>query len=287
MPAELTSTRNPRVKQLVTLRRRRARDELGVTLIDGYDELVLALDAGVQPESVYHCAAYAAGDARAETLAARLAGTAAATPTAVSREVFAKISYRENPDGWLAVVPAPGRPLDALQLPERPLILVCESVEKPGNLGAMLRTADATGLAAVIAAGPVTDWGNPNLVRASKGTVFSVPVASAATDDVVEWLHDHHVDLVATSPDAESTIDAVDLSGAIAIAVGAEHTGLSPELVASARYVVRIPMFGRINSLNVSASAAIGLYEAVRQRPLGPALSPVWTPPDTSDSAGV
>jgi TrmH family RNA methyltransferase len=262
VPAELTSTRNPRVKQLVALRRRRARDELGVTLIDGYDELILALDAGVQPESVYHCAAYSADDARAGALAGRLAGA----PVSVSREVFAKISYRENPDGWLAVVPAPGHRLDALELPDQPLILVCESVEKPGNLGAMLRTADAAGVAAVIAAGPVTDWGNPNLVRASKGTVFSVAVASAATAEVIEWLDEHHVDLVATSPDAEWAIDAVDLSGAVAIAVGAEHTGLSPELVAGARHVVRIPMFGRVNSLNVSASAAIGLYEAVRQR---------------------
>jgi TrmH family RNA methyltransferase len=262
VPAELTSTRNPRVKQLVALRRRRARDELGVTLIDGYDELVLALDAGVQPENVYHCAAYATGDAHASTLEGRLARV----PVSVSREVFAKISYRENPDGWLAVVPAPGSRLDALELPDQPLILVCESVEKPGNLGAMLRTADAAGVAAVIAAGPVTDWGNPNLVRASKGTVFSVAVASAATSDVVEWLHERDIDLVATSPDGHSAIDTIDLSGAVAIAVGAEHTGLSRDLVAAARHVVRIPMFGRINSLNVSASAAIGLYEAVRQR---------------------
>lgn len=262
MPVELTSTRNPRVKQLVALRRRRARDESGVTLIDGYDEIALALDAGVAPETVYHCPAYDADDARANALTARLTDP----PVPVSRDVFAKISYRENPDGWLAVVPAPVTRLDALTLPDRPLILVCESVEKPGNLGAMLRTADAVGAAAVIAAGPVTDWGNPNLVRASKGTVFSVAVASAATGEVVDWLAAHHVDLVATSPDATATIDAADLTGAIAIAVGAEHAGLSPELVASARHVVRIPMFGRVNSLNVSASAAIGLYEAVRQR---------------------
>jgi RNA methyltransferase, TrmH family len=254
--AELTSTRNPRVKQLVALRRRRARDQSGVTLIDGYDELLLALDAGVQPEAVYYCAAYASG-ALDERLAERIS---------VSREVFDKIAYRENPDGWLAVVPSPPARLDALSVPPHPLILVAESVEKPGNLGAMLRTADAAGVAAVIAAGPITDWGNPNLVRASKGTVFTVPVASATTAEVLDWLADHDVVLVAASPDAELTIDRLDLTGAVAIAVGAEHIGLSPELVAAARHTARIPMFGRVNSLNVSASAAISLYEAVRQR---------------------
>ena len=262
MPAELTSTRNPRVKQLVALRRRRARDELGVTLIDGYDELLLALDAGVRPETVYHCASYDAGPAE---LVERL-DAMPVERVPVSREVFAKISYRENPDGWLAVVPAPSTRLDDLTLPARPLLLVCEAVEKPGNLGAMLRTADAAGVAAVIGAGPVTDWGNPNLVRASKGTVFSVPVASAPTASVLDWLADRQIALVATSPDATATLDAIDLTGPTAIAVGAESVGLSPEMIGAAAHSVRIPMFGRVNSLNVSTAAAVGLYEAVRQR---------------------
>lgn len=263
MPAELTSTRNPRVRQLVALRRRRTRDELGLTLIDGYDELLLALDAGVRPSAVYHCPAY---DAPARPVVdARLAAMSA-EQVAVSRDVFAKIAYRENPDGWLAVVPSPARPLASVVLPDRPLVLVCESVEKPGNLGAMLRTADAAGVAAVIGAGPVTDWGNPNLVRASKGTVFSVPVASAPTAEVVEWLATQGVALVATSPDAGATLDEIDLAGPVAIAVGAESVGLSPELIAAAQHTAHIPMFGRVNSLNVSATAAIALYEAIRQR---------------------
>ena len=261
---ELTSTRNPRVKQLLALRRRRTRDELGVTLIDGYDELALALDAGVRPETVYYCPAYGTGDALPDRLAA-----AATEVVPVSREVFAKISYRENPDGWLAVVPSPATPLDALSLPPRPLVLVCEAVEKPGNLGAMLRTADAAGVAAVVAAGPVADWGNPNVVRASKGTVFAIPVASAGATEVVEWLRARQIVLVATSPDATATLDQIDLTGPVAIAVGAESTGLSAELIAAADHAVRIPMLGRVNSLNVSTAAAIGLYEAVRQRRIG------------------
>ncbi|MBV9368732.1 MAG: RNA methyltransferase [Frankiales bacterium] len=261
--AELTSTRNPRVKQLVSLRRRRTRDELGVTLIDGYDELVLALDAGVRPETVYYCPALAA--AASDNLDARLAEMSS-EQVAVSREVFAKVSYRENPDGWLAVVPSPAVALATLVLPPRPLVLVCEAVEKPGNLGAMLRTADAAGVAAVVAAGPVTDWGNPNLVRASKGAVFAVPVAAAEVDEVLDWLAAHDLALVAASPDAEATLGDVDLTGPTAIAVGAEHAGLSAALMAAATHTVRIPMHGKVNSLNVSTAAAITLYEAVRQR---------------------
>lgn len=265
MRVELTSTRNERVKQLVALRRRRTRDELGVTLVDGHDELLLALEAGVRPQTVYHCPGYGGDDSLLERLDA--IGT---EQVSVSRDVFAKISYRENPDGWLAVVPSPALPaLSALTLPERPLVLVCEAVEKPGNLGAMLRTADAAGVAAVVAAGPVTDWGNPNLVRASKGTVFSVPVASASTAEAIDWLVAAGIALVATSPDADATLDQVDLTGPIALAVGAENAGLSSELMAAAQHLVRIPMFGRVNSLNVSAAAAIGLYEAVRQRTAG------------------
>lgn len=267
MRVELTSTRNPRVKHLVALRRRRTREEFGVTLIDGYDEILLALDAGVRPQTVYYCPAYDPDGSRHEALLGRLEPDAASIEIVpVSREVFAKVSYRENPDGWLAVVAAPAAQLSALTVPASPLVLVCEAVEKPGNLGAMLRTADAAGVAAVVAAGPVTDWGNPNLVRASKGTVFSVPVASAPTAEVVSWLDANGIALVATLPEAVTTLDQLDLTGPTAIAVGAEHAGLSPELVAAARHSVRIPMFGRVNSLNVSAAAAIGLYEAVRQR---------------------
>ena len=262
MRVELTSTRNPRVKQLIALRRRRTRDELGVTLIDGHDELLLVLEAGVRPEAVYHCPGY---DHHDDALLGRI-DAMATERVSVSRDVFAKLSYRENPDGWLAVVPSPAAALSSLTLPDRPLVLVCEAVEKPGNLGAMLRTADAAGVAAVVAADPVTDWGNPNLIRASKGTAFSVPVASAAVPDVIAWLAHHHIELVAASPGATATLDAIDLTGPVALAVGAEDVGLSSELFAAAAHVARIPMFGTVNSLNVSTAAAIGLYEAVRQR---------------------
>ena len=173
MDLELTSTSNPRVKELAGLRRR-SRDDAGMTLVEGHEELVLALDAGVRPRTLYYSPALVRPDQLGTVR--RVAGLGAEV-VRLSRQVFAKVAYRQSPDGWLAVVPAVAGDLDHLVLGERPLVLVCEGIEKPGNLGAILRTADAAGVTAVIAAGPVTDWGNPNLVRASKGTVFSVPVA--------------------------------------------------------------------------------------------------------------
>jgi len=167
------------------------------------------------------------------------------------------------------VVAAMPADLAALTPGPRPLLLVCEGIEKPGNLGAMLRTADAAGVAAVIAAGPVTDWGNPNLIRASKGTVFSVPVASAGTDETIRWLDRRDVPIVAATPDADLLLTDVDLTGAVAVAVGSEHAGLSARLLSATRVRVRIPMFGRADSLNVATAAAIALYEVVRQRLAG------------------
>jgi RNA methyltransferase, TrmH family len=260
---EITSAANPRIKQLVALRRRRSREQSGVTLVDGRAEIELALAAGVRPQALYYCRPLAT------TESLPLADQAAALGAEVvhlSRPVFEKVSYREGPDGWLAVVPAIETELASLQLSPRPLVLICAGLEKPGNLGAILRTADAAAVAAVIAADPVTDWGNPNVVRASKGTVFSVPVASATTAEVLDWAAEHGLQIVAATPDATKLVTETDLTGPTAIAVGAEQAGLPPEWLDSASVRVRIPMFGKADSLNVSTSAAIITYEAVRQR---------------------
>lgn len=268
-PLVITSPANPRVKALAGLRRRRVRDAQRRTLIEGYEELQLSLDAGVVPLTVFLCPALLGDPILAEELIAR----AAALGTEVvelSRAAFEKAAYREGPDGVLAVV-ATDRlhrtcaDLSA-ELPENPLILVAQGVEKPGNLGAMLRTADAAGVDAVVAADPVTDWGNPNTVRSSKGTVFSVPVASDTTGATVEWLASHGIPLLAATPDTDLVHTEADLSGPVAIAVGTEKEGLTEDLMAMARHRVRIPMVGRADSLNVATSAAILLYEAVRQR---------------------
>ncbi|HET7476747.1 MAG TPA: TrmH family RNA methyltransferase [Dermatophilaceae bacterium] len=261
--ALITSPANPRVKALVALRRRRDREAAGVTVVEGYDELRLALDAGAVPRTVYFCPEL---HTQTQTELVWRAAGLGAEPVRLSRAAFEKAAYREGPDGFLAVVPSVARSLASLVLPADALLLVCQGVEKPGNLGAMLRTADAAGVAAVVAADPVTDWGNPNVVRASKGTVFSVPVASGTTPDVVAWLRTCGVRLAAASPDAGQDYTAADLRGPLAVAVGAERPGLSDDLLASADVRVRIPMAGRADSLNVATSAAILLYEAVRQR---------------------
>lgn len=163
-------------------------------------------------------------------------------------------------------MPSVARACADLEVSPRALTLLCQGVEKPGNLGAMLRTADAAGVEAVVAADPVTDWGNPNLVRASKGTVFSVPVCSDNTASTIGWLQERGIAIVATTPDTDLDYTDVDYTGPVAIAVGAEKYGLTDEVLAAAAYRVRIPMAGRANSLNVATSAAIVIYEAVRQR---------------------
>src|SRR5262249_23484287 len=144
--------------------------------------------------------------------------------------------------------------LARLRTGDRPLVLICEGVEKPGNLGAILRTADAAGVTAVIAADPATDWGNPNVVRASKGTVFSIQVAAAASAGVLQWVTGAGLALVAATPGGGALLTEADLTGPVALAVGSESAGLPPDWLARAGVRVRIPMFGRVDSLNVSAS---------------------------------
>ena len=266
---EITSLANPRVKQLVALRQRRARDRAGVTLVEGYEELDLALSAGARPRTLYVCPALV-GDQNAQAMIDRAAGLGAEV-VRVTRPVFGKIAYRESPDGWLAVLPAVPASLSALDPGPRPLVLICEGVEKPGNLGAILRTADAAGVAAVIAADPITDWGNPNVVRASKGTVFSVPVASAPTTEVLAWTAERSLAVVAAAPTGGVLMTEADLTGPTAIVVGSEAHGLPGIWLERAGVRVRIPMFGRADSLNVATSAAILVSEAVRQRLGNPA----------------
>lgn len=259
----ITSASNPRLKELVALRRRRTREETGSTLLEGTEELSLALEAGVAPFAVYHCPELMQDYGPEVVETARAAG---AQVVELSRTAFDKVAYREGPDGVLAKVPAPGLSWNEVELPAHPFVLLVEGVEKPGNLGAMLRTADAAGVDLVVAADCVTDWGNPNVVRGSKGTVFSVPVVTSTREEAWARLHDLGVRIVATTPDTDVEHTDVDYSGGVAVAVGSEKYGLTAEALAASDHRVRIPMVGRANSLNVATSAAIVLYEGVRQR---------------------
>jgi TrmH family RNA methyltransferase len=166
----------------------------------------------------------------------------------------------------MALSPLVGTTLDELQLPPRPLLLVAENLEKPGNLGTLLRTADAAGADAVIVCGRKTDINNPNVIRASIGTLFYMPVAVASSQETLDWLRQHGIRTAAALPDAEMEYTEADMQDSLAIAVGAEDGGLTPEWLARADLHLRIPMLGKNDSLNVSTASAILLYEAVRQR---------------------
>lgn len=257
----ISSLQNPKIKQLVAWRKGRERVSDGVMLIEGYEELTLALAAGTQLREIYYCPELMGGNQRSLLQEVGEAGVFELT-----RTVFEKVAYREGPDGWLAVAQVSRRRLAELQLRDRPLVLVIEGVEKPGNIGAMLRTADAAGADAVVIIDAPTDLGNPNIVRSSKGTLFTVPVVEAQRDEVLSWLKQQGIALLAATPSAQQAFTAVDMTGGVAVAVGAEKPGLTDELMAAAQVRVRIPMAGKIDSLNVATSAALLLYEAVRQR---------------------
>ena len=180
--------------------------------------------------------------------------------------IFAKIAYKERPDGLLMIGPHVSRRLEDLRLPANALVIVAEAIEKPGNLGTILRSADAAGAAAVIVCDRVTDVHNPNVVRASTGTMFSVPIVEATSEEALAWLKARGFKVLAATPHAEKLHFEVDLTGNVAIALGAEQYGLTQKWMDGAELRVRIPMLGLADSLNVSAAATILVYEAVRQR---------------------
>ena len=255
---DITSLQNPRLKHIVKLRDdKKARRADGLMLVEGYDEIQLALAAGHHPQTLL---------TSPEIASRQMTGVSAETLT-VSRAAFEKISYRENPDGWLAVFPVPQSSLESVSLLTNPsLIIVAESIEKPGNLGAILRTADAAQVDAVLLCDPRVDLWNPNVVRASRGAVFSVPVVEVENAPALEWLWSRKIRLVAATPSADVPYTKVDLRQPVAIAVGTEDEGLTEFWMSNADMKVKIPMMGKVNSLNVSVSTALIVYEVVRQR---------------------
>jgi TrmH family RNA methyltransferase len=260
----LASPSNPRIKAAARLRDRRERDATGLTLVDGARELRRALDAGVDVVEAFVCEPLLAGeDARAALDALRRRDVAVTTTT---EPAFTKLAFGDRSEGFVAVVRAPSLALEDLVVPAEPLIVVIEGVEKPGNVGAVLRSADGAGVDAVIAASPRTDLANPNVIRASAGTIFAVPMAAAPTDDVRRWLVDRRIRIVAARVDGALDYTAVDLTGAVAIVVGSEAEGLTGAWAGADVVTIRLPMLGIADSLNVSVSAAILAYEARRQR---------------------
>jgi len=256
---DITSLQNPRVKHIVKLRDdKKIRKQDGLMLVEGYDEIQLALSAGHKPQTLLSSPEFASR---------QLTFPSAETLT-VSQPVFEKISYRDNPDGWLAIFPVPNSSFETLDslLSKTALVIIAESIEKPGNLGAILRTADAADVDAVLVCDPRVDVWNPNVVRASRGAVFSVPIVECDNVSALEWLKSRKIRVLATSPSADEIYSEVDMSQPIAIAVGTEDEGLTEFWMSNANMKVKIPMMGKVNSLNVSVSTALIVYEAVRQR---------------------
>jgi TrmH family RNA methyltransferase len=270
-PPILTSTANPRFRAAVSLRDRRERARQGRLLVDGVREVARALDAGVALAEVF-VAPGASPEPALDAVVARAANFGIPI-VPVTADLLSRLAYGERASGIVAVAKAPAASLEALRLPaEAPIVGILEDVEKPGNLGAVCRSADGAGLDALIAAGttaaPADPW-NPNAVRASLGTVFTLPLAVASTGNVLAWLRDRGLRVVAARVDGSVPYAEADLRGSVALVLGSEATGLSQAWSGEDVTAVRLPMRGRADSLNVAAAAAILFYEARRQRDAG------------------
>jgi RNA methyltransferase, TrmH family len=269
----ITSLQNPRVKDAVRLRDRRHREKQGRILIDGTRELRRAIDARVKLVELFVCESLCDGD-DAQHLLAKLPQCDGEVWT-VDEKVFERLAFGQRAEGVLAVAEMPRPTLTTISLRwgnrstatlQNPLVAVLEGVEKPGNVGAVLRSADAAGVSAVIVADGRTDLYNPNAIRASLGTIFSMPVCEAAGSEVLAWLQERSFTIAAARVDGSVPYTEVDYRGPTAIVLGSEAAGLSSIWTGNDVRAVRLPMLGAADSLNVSVTAAVLFYEALRQR---------------------
>lgn len=263
----ITSRQNARVKVAVKLREGRERRRRERFLVDGAREIVRAIAAGVRPIEAFVCRELCTSGECAAAVAAL--GSAGAELLYVTPDVFEKLQFGERDDGLVVVAETPRRSLSDLPLSAEPLLAVLEGIEKPGNFGAILRSADGAGVDGVIVADGRTDLFNPNTIRASLGTVFRGNVCAAATAATVDWLRAGNVRVIAARPDAPMEYTRADLRGGVAIVLGSEAAGLSDAWRGLDVTAVRLPMHGAADSLNVSTTAAVLFYEARRQRSEG------------------
>lgn len=258
----IDSAKNPRVKALVRLRERRERELRGAALVEGARELRRAVEGGFRVREAYLCPPLLRREGR-ELAQAIPAGTAAYE---LSEAAFMRSSARQGPDGVIGVIDVPDLGGVLPTLPAGGLALVLAGVEKPGNLGALLRTADAARVDVVVLCGHGTDPWNPNVIRTSMGSVFAVQLVSADEREARAWLAASELRLVATTPSAELDYWDADLASGCAVVLGPEHQGLNEAWLAAADERVRVPMAGRADSLNVAVTGALLSYEARRQR---------------------
>lgn len=263
----ISSPSNPLIKQILDLEKPRERRLQGIFVIEGIRELSQAIKAGYEIQTIV----YAPELIDWNSLCAKLAWESPADVERIetSIPVYNKVAYRKDQAGVIALAKPKSHKLQDLRLREKPLILVLESVEKPGNLGALLRTADAANLDALIVCDPQTDIYNPNVIRSSLGGVFIRQVAVCTTDEAVAWLHKHAIRSFATALTAHEYYHLVDYGEASAIVMGSEAYGLSETWLQKADTLIKIPMLGSVDSMNVSVSAAIVVFEALRRRNFG------------------
>ena len=298
-PETITSGQNPKIKTLLELQEKsKLRREMGLFVVEGRRELGHCLDAGFVPDTVYICPEIfdssaegippkgratrgtEAGGSERNAVKRAVGSSEARLPRGVyplpdgtkvfevSRNVYEKIAYRGGTEGIIAEIKYKDRKLEDIELRENPLVIVLESVEKPGNLGAVLRSADAAGADAVIICDPLTDLYNPNLIRSSIGAIFTRQVVAATSEETIAWLKAHGVSILTAQLQDSSLYYDTPMTGPTAIVMGTESTGLTDIWRKATDRHILIPMLGALDSLNVSVSAAILLYEAVRQRRL-------------------
>lgn len=259
---EITSTQNSLVKQILVLREKsRERKKTGLFLIEGQRELTLAIKGGYQIETLLFYPELVSEEQLENFTTSKL------TTVKISKEVFQKLAYRDTTEGIIAVVKHKPHTLKNLQLKHKnPLILVAETPEKPGNIGALLRTADAAHVDAVIIANPKTDLYNPNIIRSSVGCVFTNQIATGSTSEILEYLKQNNINVYCAALQASKSYHTQDYSKPTAIVVGTEANGLTNEWLQASTQNIIIPMQGEIDSMNVSVAAGILIFEVKRQR---------------------
>jgi TrmH family RNA methyltransferase len=262
---EISSIHNPLVKSTIALKEKsRERKKNGLFVIEGVKELELAVKGHYSLRTILFFPGLIDSDAILELIQ----GTSPPPEMiAISKDIFQKLAYRDTTEGLLAIAETKVHSLESLQFKnDRPLILVAEAPEKPGNIGALLRTADAADLDAVIIANPKSDLYNPNIIRSSVGCVFTTKIALGTTEEIIQFLNNHKIAINCAALSASKPYTKVDFTKGTAVVVGTEATGLSEQWLNKATQNIIIPMYGEIDSMNVSVSAAILIFEARRQR---------------------
>jgi TrmH family RNA methyltransferase len=256
----ITSHQNPKIKNVLALGKARERNQQNVFVVEGIKELTLAVEAKYRINTVFFCPQIISD----KTIQRIVNEENLLIP--VQQNVFEKIAYRDSTGGVIAIVQQRAHTLENLRVGKNPLVLVLESVEKPGNLGAVLRTADAANIDAVIICDPQTDFYNPNVIRSSVGCIFTTQIASSTSQEAITWLNKNQIRIFATSLEASTPYHKVDFTLPCAIIMGTESTGLSDTWIRIADSIIIIPMRGKIDSMNVSNAAAVLVFEACRQR---------------------